>query len=87
MGAAVPQAPLVWARDGSDDPDAPGVLIWNKVRGISLPPSDLCFAVPTNQPDPDGTVRHYVDSVGARNDSSESITLFPNDGTCARVNT
>jgi hypothetical protein len=70
-------APLVWARDGSEDPDAPGSLIWNKVRGIASPPPELCFGVPVNQPDLDGTIRHYTDSVRARNDRSEASTLFP----------
>ena len=76
------RVPVVWARDGLEDPDAPGSLIWNKVRGMEAPSTDICFAVPTNQPDSDGTIRHYEVSVGARNDNSESIALFP---TMARV--
>jgi CHASE2 domain-containing sensor protein len=74
--------PVVWVRDGIEDPRVSGSLRLNKVVGTSAPPPDLCFAVPVNPPDPDGTVRHYLESVPARNGDSGNVVLFP---TMARV--
>jgi CHASE2 domain-containing sensor protein len=59
--------PVVWARDGSEvnGGELPAI-VWNGVAGYSRPPAGLCFASPLFAPDSDGTVRHYTDTITAR---------------------
>jgi CHASE2 domain-containing sensor protein len=52
-------------------------LVWNGVAGYATPPPGLCFAIPGNQPDPDGTVRRFSAAVEGREENGPSASRSP----------